>query len=198
MRVIQEREFERVGGAHTLKVDVRIIAATNRDLQSHVAASKFRSDLYFRLNVFPIAVPPLRERREDIPRLVERLAATAARRMGRPSTSVSPGFLERARAYDWPGNIRELENLVERALIMSNDGTLEAQHLSFGLDNSNEPVSPLPTRATLEDVERAHIRSMLAQTGWRIEGERGAAALLGLNPSTLRGRIRKLGIRKTS
>ena len=198
LRVIQEREFERVGGAQTLKVDVRIIAATNRDLQSHVATSKFRSDLYFRLNVFPIAVPPLRERREDIPRLVERLAATAARRMGRPFTSVSPGFLERARAYDWPGNIRELENLIERALIMSNDGTLESQHLSFELDNSSGPAASLPTGATLEDVERAHIRSMLAQTGWRIEGERGAAALLGLNPSTLRGRIRKLGIRKTS
>jgi formate hydrogenlyase transcriptional activator len=198
LRVIQEREFERVGGAQTLKVDVRIIAATNRDLQAHVATSRFRSDLYFRLNVFPIAVPPLRERREDIPRLVERLATTAARRMGRPFTSVSPGFLERARAYDWPGNIRELENLVERALIMSNDGTLEAQHLSFGLDNGSGSATPLPTSATLEDLERAHIRSMLAQTGWRIEGERGAAALLGLNPSTLRGRIRKLGIRKTS
>ena len=198
LRVLQEREFERVGGAQTLKVDVRIIAATNRDLQSHVAASRFRSDLYFRLNVFPIAVPPLRERREDIPRLVERLATTAARRMGRSFTSVSPEFLESARAYDWPGNIRELENWVERALIMSNDGTLEAQHLSFELDHSNGPVASLPTRGTLEDVERAHIRSMLAQTGWRIEGERGAAALLGLNPSTLRGRIRKLGIRKTS
>jgi transcriptional regulator with GAF, ATPase, and Fis domain len=178
-------------------VDVRIIAATNRDLQSQVAASRFRSDLYFRLNVFPIAVPPLRERREDIARLVERLAAATARRMGRSFTSVSPGFLERARAYDWPGNIRELENLVERALIMSKDGTLEVEHLSFGLDNSSEPVTQ-PAGATLEDVERAHIRSMLAQTGWRIEGERGAAALLGLNPSTLRGRIRKLGIRKTS
>jgi formate hydrogenlyase transcriptional activator len=198
LRVLQEREFERVGGAQTLRVDVRIIAATNRDLRSHVAASRFRSDLYFRLNVFPILVPPLRERREDIARLVERLAATAARRMGRPFTSVSPGFLERARAYDWPGNVRELENLVERALIMSNDGTLEAQHLSFELDNSKGSVAPMPTRATLEDVERAHIRTMLAQTGWRIEGEQGAAALLGLNPSTLRGRIRKLGIRKTS
>jgi len=198
LRVLQEREFERVGGAQTLRVDVRIIAATNRDLQSHVAASKFRSDLYFRLNVFPISVPPLRDRREDIPRLVERLAATAARRMGRPFTTVSPGFLERARAYDWPGNIRELENLVERALIMSNDGTLEAQHLSFGLDNASGSVNPLPTSATLEDLERAHIQSMLTQTGWRIEGERGAAALLGLNPSTLRGRIRKLGIRRNS
>jgi len=197
LRVLQEREFERVGGAQTLKVDVRIIAATNRDLQSQVAASRFRSDLYFRLNVFPIAVPTLRERREDIARLIEQLATMAARRMGRPFTSVSPGFIERARAYDWPGNIRELENLVERALIMSNDGTLEAEHLSFGLDNSNVPVGQ-PAGATLEDVERAHIRSMLAQTGWRIEGERGAAALLGLNPSTLRGRIRKLGIRKTS
>jgi len=197
LRVLQEREFERVGGAQTLRVDVRIIAATNRDLQSQVAASTFRSDLYFRLNVFPISVPPLRERREDIPRLVERLAATAARKMGRPFTSVSPAFLERARSYGWPGNIRELENLVERALIMSNDGTLEAQHLSFELDTGNGRAVPPPTRATLEDVERAHIRSILAQSGWRIEGERGAAALLGLNPSTLRGRMRKLGIRKT-
>jgi DNA-binding NtrC family response regulator len=197
LRVLQEREFERVGGTQTLRADVRIIAATNRDLQSQVATSRFRSDLYFRLNVFPISVPPLRERREDIPRLVERLAATAARKMGRPFASVSPAFLERARAYDWPGNIRELENLVERALIMSNDGTLEAQHLAFELDTSNGPVAPPPTSATLEDVERAHIRSVLAQSGWRIEGERGAAALLGLNPSTLRGRMRKLGIRKT-
>jgi len=197
LRVIQEREFERVGGAQTLNVDVRIIAATNRDLQSQVAASRFRQDLFFRLNVFPIAVPPLRERREDIPRLVERLAAMAARRMGRPFTSVSPSFLERARAYDWPGNIRELENLVERALILTNDGTLEPEHLSFALDKGNAAVEH-PPAARLEDVERAHIRSMLAQTGWRIEGERGAAALLGLNPSTLRGRIRKLGIRKIS
>jgi transcriptional regulator with GAF, ATPase, and Fis domain len=178
-------------------VDVRIIAATNRDLQSQVAASRFRSDLYFRLNVFPIFVPPLRERRDDIPRLVERFATAAARRTGRPFTSISPEFIERARSYHWPGNVRELENLVERALIMSNDGTLEAYHLSLDLVTSDGPVASPPTRATLEDVERSHISSVLAQSGWRIEGERGAAALLGLNPSTLRGRMRKLGIRKT-
>jgi len=196
LRALQEREFERVGGTQTLRVDVRIIAATNRDLQSQVAASRFRSDLYFRLNVFPILVPPLRERREDIPRLVERFAAAAARRIGRPFVAVSPAFLERARAYDWPGNVRELENLVERALIMSHDGTLDGQHLSLEPDARGEVAAPPAESATLEDVERAHILGTLAQSGWRIEGERGAAALLGLNPSTLRGRMRKLGIRK--
>ncbi|HSV17604.1 MAG TPA: sigma-54 dependent transcriptional regulator [Casimicrobiaceae bacterium] len=197
LRVLQEREFERVGGTQTLKVDVRIVAATNRDLQSQVAGSRFRPDLYFRLNVFPIRVPPLRERPEDIPQLVERFAASSSRRTGRPFTSVAPAFLERARAYHWPGNIRELENSVERALIMSNDGTLEAQHLSLEPPGLDAPAQSTPTDATLEAVERAHIRGVLARSDWRIEGERGAAALLGLNPSTLRGRMRKLGIRKT-
>jgi DNA-binding NtrC family response regulator len=196
LRVLQEHEFERVGGTQTLRVDVRIIAATNRNLQSQVAASTFRSDLYFRLNVFPIVVPPLRERRDDIPRLVERFAASAARKIGRPFVAATPSFLERACAYDWPGNIRELENLVERALIMSPDGSLHAEHLSFEAATANEAAAAPSTGATLEDVERAHIRSTLAETGWRIEGERGAAARLGLNPSTLRGRMRKLGIRK--
>jgi DNA-binding NtrC family response regulator len=197
LRVLQEREFERVGGTQMLRVDVRIIAATNRDLHAQVAASRFRSDLYYRLNVFPIVLPPLRERREDIPLLVERFAAIAARKVGRPLTAISPGFLERARSYDWPGNIRELENVVERSLLMSRDGTLEAHHIAFETGAPGEPAGTPPHGATLEDVERAHIRSVLDRSGWKIEGERGAAATLGLNPSTLRGRMRKLGIRKT-
>jgi DNA-binding NtrC family response regulator len=198
LRVLQEREFERVGGTQTLRVDVRIIAATNRDLKTQVAASKFRSDLYYRLNVFPIVVPPLRERREDIPRLVERFAVIAARKVGRPLSAIAPSFLERAKSYEWPGNIRELENVVERALLMSRDGTLEGHHLSLEPSTPSEVASAPIGSTTLEDVERAHIRSVLDRSDWRIEGERGAAALLGLNPSTLRGRMRKLGIRKTA
>jgi DNA-binding NtrC family response regulator len=197
LRVLQEREFERVGGTQMLRVDVRIIAATNRDLHAQVAASRFRSDLYYRLNVFPIVLPPLRERREDIPLLVERFAAIAARKVGRPLTAISPGFLERARSYVWPGNIRELENVVERSLLMSRDGTLEAHHIAFETGAPGEPAGTPPHGATLEDFERAYIRSVLDRSGWKIEGERGAAATLGLNPSTLRGRMRKLGIRKT-
>jgi DNA-binding NtrC family response regulator len=197
LRVLQEREFERVGGMQTLHVDVRIIAATNRDLQSQVAASKFRTDLYYRLNVFPIVVPPLRERREDIPRLVEQFAEITARKVGRPLTAISPGFLERAKSYEWPGNIRELENVVERALLMSRDGTLEAHHLPLDQGTPGEAAAAPTGSTALEDVERAHIRSVLDRSGWRIEGERGAAALLGLHPSTLRGRMRKLGLRKT-
>ena len=198
LRALQEREFERVGGSQTLRVDVRIIAATNRDLESQVRASVFRSDLYYRLNVFPIRVPPLRERREDIPALIERFAAVATRKVGRPLTAISPLFLERACAYEWPGNVRELENLVERALIVARDGVLEADHLL--LDDVSPPHAFTQPRDadTLEAVERAHIERVLSDTRWQIEGQRGAAALLGLNPSTLRGRMRKLGIRKSA
>jgi DNA-binding NtrC family response regulator len=194
LRVLQDREFERVGGAHSLKVDVRVIAATNRDLQAEVAASRFRSDLYFRLNVFPIVVPPLRERRDDIPRLLHHFVARTARRLGRAVDGVSPGFVERARGYDWPGNIRELENVVERALIMSPGGVLDAAELlAPAARASAEPAGD----GTLEDVERAHIRRVLESASWQIEGDEGAARKLGVNPSTLRGRMRKLGIRRT-
>ena len=129
LRVLQEREFERVGGTRSLRVDVRVIAATNRDLQAEVSASRFRADLYFRLNVFPIALPPLRERRDDIPRLLQHFAAKTARRLGRAMDGIAPAFIERASAYDWPGNVRELENLVERAMIMSSGGTLDTNEL---------------------------------------------------------------------
>jgi DNA-binding NtrC family response regulator len=184
LRALQERAFERVGGTRTLQVDVRLIAATNRNLQEHV-----RPDLYYRLNVFPISLPPLRERREDIPTLVRHLAGKAARKLGRELEAVSPAFLEGAARYAWPGNIRELENVIERALIMSGGALLD------GVDVfSAAPAAAL--EGTLEAMERAYILRTLESTQWQVEGERGAARILGLNPSTLRGRMRKLGIRK--
>jgi len=197
LRVLQEREFERVGGTRSLRTDVRVIAATNRDLQSRVADGAFRSDLYYRLNVFPIAVPALRERREDIPPLLRHFAAKAARRLGRALDGIAPGFIERASAYDWPGNIRELENMVERAAIVSRGGALDGSAF-FAETAARSTAARAPAVGTLEEVERAHILQVLASTGWMIEGERGAARVLGLNASTLRGRLRKLGIRKSS
>ena len=197
LRVLQEREFDRVGGTRSLRTDVRVIAATNRDLQARVAGGGFRSDLYYRLNVFPVVVPPLRERRDDIPGLVRHFAAKAARKLGRTVDGISPAFVKRASAYDWPGNIRELENLVERASIMSNGAVLDAIELFSQASPSEKAPSVSAGDATLEEIERAHIRRVLERTRWVIEGERGAARILGLNPSTLRGRLRKLGIRKT-
>ncbi len=197
LRVLQEREFERVGGTRSLHVDVRVIAATNRDLHAEADASRFRTDLYFRLNVFPIALPPLRERREDIPHLLRHFAAKTARRLGRAIDGVSPTFIERASAYDWPGNIRELENLVERTLIMSNGGPLDTNELYASPTTAMTAAAQAPT-VSLQEVERAHIRRVLEGTRWKIEGDLGAARILGLNPSTLRGRMRKLGIRNAS
>ena len=197
LRVLQEREFERVGGSRSLHVDVRVIAATNRDLQSQVAAGRFRADLYYRLNVFPIAVPPLRERRDDIRGLVQHFAAKTARKLGRALEGVSPGFIERAKAYDWPGNVRELENVIERSMIMSRGAMLDGGDL-VAPASPTAKASVLSSNGTLEEMERAHIQRILEDTHWQIEGDRGAARILGLNPSTLRGRLRKLGIRKTS
>jgi len=143
-------------------------------------------------------VPALRERRDDIPGLVRHFAAKAARKLGRTLDGISPAFVERAGVHDWPGNIRELENLVERAIIMSNGGVLDAVELFSPASPSEKAPSVAAGDATLEEMERAHIRRVLERTRWVIEGERGAARILGLNPSTLRGRLRKLGIRKTS
>jgi DNA-binding NtrC family response regulator len=195
LRVLQEREFERVGGARSLRADVRVVAATNRDLHAEVRANRFRADLYFRLDVFPIVLPPLRERRDDVPHLLRHFASRTARRLGRAIDGLSPAFIERARAYDWPGNIRELENLVERALIMTRGGVLDASEL-FAAPAVAARVEATGD-GTLEEVERAHISRVLEETSWTVEGDRGAARRLGLNPSTLRGRMRKLGIRKT-
>jgi DNA-binding NtrC family response regulator len=199
LRVLQERAFERVGGTRALGVDVRVIAATNRDLQQRVAAGAFREDLFYRLHVFPIVLPALRERREDIPLLVEHLARKAAARLGRDLEAVSPAFLARAAAHDWPGNVRELENVIERALIMSGGALLDGSDLFTPMTASARPVAaPDAPGATLEQMERAYIRRVLDATAGQVEGEGGAARVLGLNPSTLRGRLRKLGIRRAS
>jgi formate hydrogenlyase transcriptional activator len=200
LRVLQEQEFERVGGSKTLRTDARLIAATNRDLQQRVSTGAFRSDLYFRLNVFPLLLPPLRERREDISRLIRHFVDRASRKFGKSLAELAPALTERAMAYDWPGNVRELENYVERSAILGKPTVLDAT------ESTAAPANPAaarvavtqPTPESLEDVERGHILRVLEQTQWAIEGPRGAARILGLNPSTLRGRLRKLGIRKTS
>ncbi len=191
LRVLQEGEFERVGGTRGLRVNVRVVAATNRNLRAEVDAGRFRADLFYRLDVFPLTLPPLRARVEDIPGLLQHFAARTARRLGRAFDGLAPAFVERACAYAWPGNIRELENLVERALILSRGGPLDPGAL---LAPADVPAAARP--CSLQDVERAHIRRVLDETGGRIEGEAGAAARLGLNPSTLRGRMRKLGMRR--
>ena len=201
LRVLQEHEFERVGGSHSLHADVRVIAATNRDLQSQVAAGTFRADLYYRLNVFPIMLPPLRDRREDVAPLLRHFAAQASRKLGFPPSGVPRAFLDEALAYAWPGNIRELENLVERAVIMSGGASLDPAGL-FGAQapatHGAAVASGSVGLSTLEVLERDHIRRVLDSTHWRIEGDSGAARVLGLNASTLRGRMRKLGIHKAS
>jgi DNA-binding NtrC family response regulator len=191
LRVLQEGEFERLGNPRTLRVDVRIIAATNRDLRKAVQEGKFREDLYYRLNVFPITVPPLRERPDDIPLLARHFVARFARRMGKPLDTIPQRTMAALQQYAWPGNIRELENIIERAVILSPGNTLQLDDL---LDGTT--AAPRTCLQTLEEVERDYIQRTLDQTQWRIEGPRGAAARLGLNPSTLRSRIQKLGIEK--
>jgi transcriptional regulator with GAF, ATPase, and Fis domain len=196
LRVLQEQEFERVGGTRTLRVDVRVIAATNRDLAEMVRAGSFRSDLYYRLNVFPLQLPPLRERPGDIPALVEHFIAKFARKLGRSFTGIDQLSLQRLMSYGWPGNIRELQNVIERAAILCTGSTLMVRDLA------GEPAAVVSaptgdfTLRTLEDVEQAHITATLQQCDWIIEGKRGAATILGLEPSTLRYRMQKLGIKR--
>ena len=198
LRVLQEREFERVGGSQTISTDVRVIAATNRDLQKAMADGSFRTDLYYRLNVFPVQMPALRERLEDIPLLVQFFVQKYASRVGRRIEAVDPESMQRLSRYHWPGNIRELENLVERALILATSPVL-----SIGPDALPTPRAeanvPGPTPESvptdsLNAVQREHILEMLQKTHWVLEGDRGAASLLGMKPATLRHRMKKLGI----
>ena len=192
LRVIQEGEFERLGSSQTIKVDVRIIAATNRNLDLEVKKGMFREDLWYRLNVFPITVPPLRQRREDIPLLVEHFARRFSKKLGKVITSVSPATLKSLRDYSWPGNVRELANVIERAVINSHGPVLR-----IGEDFVAAAVEKLAkTNKTLDELERDYILRILNETGWRIEGPSGAARILGINPSTLRARMIKLGIQK--
>jgi formate hydrogenlyase transcriptional activator len=203
LRVLQEREFEPVGSSKTHSVDVRIIAATNRDLEREIAAGRFRSDLYYRLNVFPIDVPPLRARREDVAELAEHFVAQLARKLGRPACRLRPETLRALEAHDWPGNIRELQNAIERAMISTAGEWLEIDWLC----NSSPPVGEAVKREAptvgvvrsdaLNAVEREHIAAVLRRTGGVIEGPKGAATLLDMKPSTVRYRIKKLGIRRT-
>jgi formate hydrogenlyase transcriptional activator len=196
LRVLQEQEFERLGSGRTHKVDVRLVAATNRNLVKMVARGQFRSDLYYRLNVFPILLPALRERREDIPALVTHFVKLFSRRMGKQVDSIPPETMGAFQWYSWPGNIRELQNLVERSVILSRDGVLPNPLLK----RQTEVMSPPQHRfdacpsSTLEDSDRALIVETLDQLGWVVGGPRGAAAKLGLKRTTLLARMRRLGI----
>jgi len=191
LRVIQDGEFERLGSSGTIKADVRVIAATNRNLEEEVRRGRFREDLWYRLNIFPITVPPLRERMEDIALLVDFFVDKISKRLGKSIERIPTSVMNALQDYQWPGNVRELENVLERAVINSSGSKL---HL---VDELKKPHKDLTnTQKTLEAVEREHIVRVLEQTNWKVSGQNGAAEILGLNRSTLRARIRKLGIRQ--
>ena len=201
LRVLQEREFERVGGSKTIRVDVRVIAATNRDLAQAVTAGRFREDLYYRLNVFPLELPPLRQRGEDILLLVHYFVGRHAAKIGRSITRVPHEAMQRLMAYPWPGNVRELENVVERAVILSSGPELAIAPEVLPAAPAATPVAGDPTAAdpaALCEVERRHIVTVLKRTGWRIDGPHGAARVLNMHPSTLRSRMQRLGIRRST
>ena len=195
LRVIQDGEFERLGGAKTIKVNVRIIASTNRKLEDEIKQGRFREDLFYRLNVFPITIPPLRQRKEDIPLLVDYFVAKFNKKTGKKIDTVPKDTLDALQEYDWPGNVRELESVVERAVIMSQGTGLQILDRFVNPPKAGEQGAE-DCRA-LVDIERDHILQALEKSGWRVEGEKGAAAQLGINPSTLRGRMRKDGIRRS-
>jgi formate hydrogenlyase transcriptional activator len=190
LRILQEQEFERLGGTRTLQVDVRLVAATNRDLVEMVKENEFRSDLYYRLNVFPIPLPPLRERREDIPALVEHFVEIYARRMNKQIEHISSETMSALVSYQWPGNIRELQNFIERSAILTSGNVLHPPLASLQRAVETEPSEP----TTLEEAERSHIRKILEQARWVVSGPNGAAARLGIKRSTLYFRMQKLGI----
>jgi transcriptional regulator with GAF, ATPase, and Fis domain len=193
LRALQEREFERLGSGQTHKVDVRLIAATHRNLRDLVKQDRFRSDLYYRLNVFPISVPPLRERREDIPALVSHFVKFYSRRMGKPIEEIPAATMAALALYSWPGNIRELQNLIERAVILANDGVLPNPLRSSAPETTTWSIA----MNTLAEVERGIILRVLENRGWVIGGARGAASELGLKRTTLIYKMKKLGISRS-
>jgi len=190
LRVLQEQEFERLGSGRTHRIDVRLVAATHHDLAQMVRRNEFRSDLYYRLNVFPILLPPLRERRQDIPPLVTHFVETFSRHMGKPIRHIPLETLAAFSSYSWPGNIRELQNLIERAVIRSDDGILPNPLPA----EENKPVTPPLAQGTFSDSTRTVILQALKATGWVIGGAGGAAAKLGLKRTTLIAKMKKLGI----
>jgi PAS domain S-box-containing protein len=199
LRVLQEGTFEPVGSSTTRRVDVRVIAATNRDLQAETAANRFRQDLFYRLNVFPIRLPPLRERVEDIPALASAFVQRFTQRIGRAPLPLGPDCVRRLQSYSWPGNVRELQNVIERAVITSGGERLNLDRalpdvVPQPVASSEETSAPVRTRREMEALERDNLRRALEACGWRIAGERGAASLLGMNPSTLRSRMKALSL----
>jgi formate hydrogenlyase transcriptional activator len=216
LRVLQEREFERVGSSAPVRVDVRVIAATNRDLERAVRDGSFRPDLYYRLNVIPLRVPPLRERGQDIAQLALHFLQRSARRVGRPMRGISSAALDALTSYSWPGNVRELENVIERAVVLSSGPSLELPAIASDLlpaaalsASASAPsavaAAPPPESETgpeelltLQEIERRHIRTVLDAAGWVIEGPRGAARRLNTSPSTIRSRMKKLGIARAA
>jgi formate hydrogenlyase transcriptional activator len=194
LRVLQEQEFERLGSTRTHQVDVRLVAATNRDLAEMVKGGEFRSDLYYRLNVFPITLPPLRARREDIPDLVQHFVEIYGRRMGKQIERVPAETMSAFTSYEWPGNVRELQNFIERSVILS-DGTVLCPPLA---ELKHSAGAESPGAITLQDAERDHILKILKQTRWVVSGPSGAAARLGMKRSTLYFRMQKLGISRVS
>ncbi len=189
LRVLEEGNFERLGSAKTLHVNVRIIAATNRDIEQEVKDGKFRKDLFYRLNVFPIAVPPLRERPEDIPLMVWSFIREFQQKMGRRIDSIPRKCMDGLQSYSWPGNVRELRNVIERAIITSTGRVLN-------IPIPSTSVAETPEDRNLEDVERRHIVSVLERTSWRLTGKGGAAEVLGLKRTTLQSKMKKLGIKR--
>jgi formate hydrogenlyase transcriptional activator len=193
LRALQEHEFERLGGTRTIKIDVRLVAATNRDLTQMISERQFRTDLYYRLSVFPVAIPPLRERVDDIPKLVRYFTQKFARRMNRPIETISQQTMDALMRYSWPGNVRELENLVERAVILSRGTALEIPRSELQ-QGAEAPVGDSASPTTLEEAEREHIRRTLEQVNWVVGGANGAAAKLGMKRTTLQSKMKKLGI----
>jgi len=198
LRILQDQEFERLGSSTTKKVDVRIIAATNRDLDQLIDQGKFRTDLYYRLSVFPIRLPPLREHRTDIPLLVWFFISELQGPLGKTIDNIPSEAMNALISYDWPGNVRELHNVIERAMILSSDTTLELEN-AFSGNRKSIYTSSSPHNSqsrSLEEVERLHIIKVLEECNWKIRGEDGAAEHLGLKRTTLQSRMKKLGIQR--
>ncbi|MCI5138014.1 MAG: sigma-54-dependent Fis family transcriptional regulator, partial [Candidatus Electrothrix sp. AR1] len=195
--VLQSKEIERVGGVETISLDIRIIAATNRNLEEMITQNTFREDLWFRLNVFPIQIPPLRDRKEDIPALLQHLISKKAKELNLPAVpNVFPGAVDFLMTYSWPGNVRELGNIVERAMILNPAGPLTFAHITPepSITETVPPASAEEQALDLDTVVFRHIRQVLSLTNGKVNGADGAAAILGVNPSTLRNRMKKMGI----